>query len=225
MVKKQKSIAIMQPYFIPYLGYFRLINHVDQFVVYDCVQFQRRGWLHRNKLTDHSGNEKWLTLPLQKAKRDTLIKDLRFTENAGQEFEDRLRKFPIFCEDEKLKALVLRNIKIYSDNVVDYIEGVLSFFSEYLDISFNSIRSSELEIPLNLAGEEKILALCKRLDATHYLNAPGGKHLYNIDRFSQHGIEIKFLPDYSGSKSSILTRVTQESKKTIRRELMQDWKL
>ena len=60
-----RTVAIMQPYFAPYAGYFRLLATTDLFVVYDCVQFPRRGWVHRNQLPDAAGKLDWLTLPLE----------------------------------------------------------------------------------------------------------------------------------------------------------------
>ena len=63
------TVAIMQPYFFPYAGYFRLFAASDLFVIYDCVQFPRRGWVHRNLLPDASGSERWLTLPLEKPRK------------------------------------------------------------------------------------------------------------------------------------------------------------
>ena len=76
------AVAIMQPYFLPYAGYFRLFAATDLFVIYDCVQFPRRGWVHRNRLVDASGKERWLTLPLAKVPQRTLIRDLCFASDA-----------------------------------------------------------------------------------------------------------------------------------------------
>src|SRR6185437_7330472 len=89
------TIAIMQPYFIPYAGYFRLIAQADLFVVYDCVQFPRRGWLHRNKLLDAQGQEQWLTLPLTPAPQDVKICDLAFPPDAAERLAERLQPFPL----------------------------------------------------------------------------------------------------------------------------------
>src|SRR5436190_8297403 len=89
------TVAIMQPYFFPYAGYFRLFAASDLFVIYDCVQFPRRGWVHRNKLLDAAGNAEWLTLPLVPAPRDVLIRDLQFPPDAAAEFARRLRRFPL----------------------------------------------------------------------------------------------------------------------------------
>src|SRR4030081_3504667 len=91
------TVTIMQPYFIPYAGYFRLFAASDLFVIYDCVQFPRRGWVHRNKLLDASGEARWLTLPLEKAPQSVLIQDLRFPPDAAEQLAERMRPFPLFA--------------------------------------------------------------------------------------------------------------------------------
>ena len=58
-------VAIMQPYFLPYVGYFHLINSVDEFVIYDNIQYTKKGWINRNRILVN-GNDKILTLPLKK---------------------------------------------------------------------------------------------------------------------------------------------------------------
>src|SRR6202011_2722341 len=76
------TVAVMQPYFVPYAGYFRLFTAADIFVAFDCVQFPRRGWVHRNRLALTPGNSDWLTLPIQKSDRDTRIDELVFAPDA-----------------------------------------------------------------------------------------------------------------------------------------------
>ena len=88
------NIAIMQPYFLPYAGYFRLFSIADLVVILDCVQFTRRGFIHRNTLPNITNQATFLTLPIKKSSQQTLIKDLTFAENAQQEMYVRLRKFP-----------------------------------------------------------------------------------------------------------------------------------
>ena len=90
-----RTVAIMQPYFFPYAGYFRLLAQSDLFVIYDCVQFPRRGWVHRNKLPDIYGVTQWLTLPLLKASQDVLIRDLQFPPDVRAVVAERLRPFSI----------------------------------------------------------------------------------------------------------------------------------
>src|ERR1043165_6485184 len=101
----------MQPYFIPYAGYFRLFAASDLFVIYDCVQFPRRGWVHRNRLVDSFGNSRWLTLPLQRAPQGVLIRNLKFPANARETFAARLRPFPLTAKYPASAAPVLEMMR------------------------------------------------------------------------------------------------------------------
>ena len=115
----------MQPYFIPYAGYFRLFAASDLFVIYDCVQFTRQGWIHRNRLVDLSGRERWLTLPLAKAPQSVLIRDLRFAPNAEAVLADRLRPFSLAASDPVAVAPVLEALRALGGHPVDYIACLL----------------------------------------------------------------------------------------------------
>ena len=119
------TIAIMQPYFIPYAGYFRLFQASDLFVIYDCVQFPRRGWVHRNRLNDTSGHERWLTLPLEKAPQTVLIRDLRFPPNPAQLLEHRLRPFALFGNGPTSAQPILSALLDVKGTPLDYIERLL----------------------------------------------------------------------------------------------------
>src|ERR1035437_8840548 len=84
----------MQPYFFPYAGYFRLFAVADVFVIFDCVQFPRRGRVHRTEVRGPLGTPEWLTLPLAYHSRDVLIRDLEFAPNARDRFDQRLARLP-----------------------------------------------------------------------------------------------------------------------------------
>lgn len=71
------KLAIMQPYFLPYIGYFSLINQVDQFIQFDTPQFIRHGWIERNKILKSNGGTLYIKVPLQKHSRETPIKDIK----------------------------------------------------------------------------------------------------------------------------------------------------
>ena len=88
------TVAVMQPYFMPYVGYYRLFAAADVFVMYDCVQFPRRGWVHRNRFSTASGQLDWLTLPLSKCARDTRIDGLVFAPDAPERIASGLQRFP-----------------------------------------------------------------------------------------------------------------------------------
>jgi hypothetical protein len=214
-----KTVAIMQPYFIPYAGYFRLISESDLFVIYDCVQFPRRGWVHRNELTDRSGALRWLTLPLKSAAREVLIKDLEFAPGAQTEMAERLRPFPI--EERRTAALnpLLDRLMPLEGSPVDYIVDLLEATCAYLGLPWNVTRSSALGVPDSLRGQERILEIARRLGAERYLNAPGGRDLYDREAFAAEGIELAFLPPYEGRGGSILDRMLHEDRDAVRESI------
>jgi hypothetical protein len=204
------TVAIMQPYFIPYAGYFRLFAASDLFVIYDCVQFPRRGWVHRNRLVDRSGAERWLTLPLAKATQDVLICDLRFAADAAEILSDRLRPFSLSATDAASAAPILEALREVRGHPVDYISRLLERVVAYLGLRWSVIRSSALAIPESFRGQERILEITRRVGAHRYLNAPGGRGLYDPKVFADCGIELAFLPEYSGPTYSILSRILRE---------------
>ncbi len=68
------KLAIMQPYFFPYIGYFQLINTVDEFVVYDNIEFTKKGWINRNRILVN-GKDEYITLPIKKDSDFLHVKD------------------------------------------------------------------------------------------------------------------------------------------------------
>jgi hypothetical protein len=215
------TVAIMQPYFIPYAGYFRLFTNSDLFVIYDCVQFPRRGWVHRNRLVDRSGAERWLTLPLAKAPQNVLIRDLRFAPDAAEILCERLQRFSLSATDPAGAGPIVRALYEVSGYPVDYISRLLERVATYLGLPWSVVRSSALAIPDCLRGQERILEIARRVGARRYLNAPGGRNLYDSKAFADRGIELAFLPEYSGPTSSILGRILHENRGDLVRDLAQ----
>lgn len=221
------KIAIMQPTFIAPASYFRLFAASDMFVVLDSVQFDRRWHTHRQKLTDRNGNKQWLTLPIKKTDRDrTMIKDLQWQEDAQEKWNEQIRKFSVF--DFELPILSLRHcsqeICSYDASVMDYLDMTMYSALRELKMQKNNTRgynykSSELDIDLDLRGQERILAICQKLGATEYINSPGGRHLYDEDKFSKENIKLTFLPEWKGSYDSILERLVHEKPEDIRKEI------
>lgn len=213
------TIAIMQPYFIPYAGYFRLFAASDLFVIYDCVQFARRGWVHRNRLIDASGGECWLTLPLEKAPQSVLIRDLRFAPDAPALLAQRLRPFPWLASDRKDARPIVEALRNLHGHPIDYIERLLERVVNHLGLPWNVIRSSMLDLPPALRGQDRILEIAQRLGARRYVNSPGGRNLYDPAGFDKAGIELKFLIDYPGPTTSILTRILHEHREDLGEEV------
>ena len=115
------TIAIMQPYFIPYAGYFRLFAASDLFVIYDCVQFPRRGWVHRNKMIGADGRECWLTLPLTKMSRDVRIRDLSFAADADAVLRERMRRIPLLAAARQPEPEIIESLKHVIGTPVEYL--------------------------------------------------------------------------------------------------------
>lgn len=213
------TIAIMQPYFIPYAGYFRLFAQSDLFVVYDCVQFPRRGWVHRNRLVDASGAERWLTLPLAKAPQSVLIRDLRFPPDADAVLARRVRPFPLVSRDPAAAAPVLQALRDVRGSPLDYIERLLERVVACLGLPWRVIRSSTLGVPASVHGQDRILEIARRLGARRYVNAPGGRELYDPAAFAAADIELDFLPDYAGPSTSILARLLRENRDDLAHDI------
>ena len=212
------TIAVMQPYFMPYLGYFRLLRDTDLFVIYDCVQFPRRGYVHRNQVPDQMGNPVWLTLPLAKCDQKTPIADLQWRIQDLSAFSRQLmslsRCWDIRAELDRTEdwQAVLTD---FSGGVVDYLERTLRWVCSCLDLPFSVIRSSSLNLDAGVKGQERILEICRRLNASRYLNAPGGRALYQDQDFSRAGVELSFLPEFTGDKWSMAYRLLAEDKSTL----------
>ena len=209
----------MQPYFIPYAGYFRLFAASDLFVAYDCVQFTRRGWVHRNRLPDRSGALHWLTLPLRKAPQDVLIRDLRFATDAPARLAERLLRFDLGETDRASVRDLLATIHRVEGTPSDYIMHILEWVVDYLKLPRNIIRSSSLDLPPSLRGQDRIMEITRRLGAKRYVNAPGGRDHYDPQAFAAAGIELRFLPEYLGPSSSILSRIIGERPDNLAAEI------
>lgn len=213
-------IAIMQPYFIPYAGYFRLFCAADLFVIFDCVQFIRRGWIHRNRLPNSNGELQWLTLPLAKAPQSIEIKNLTFAEGSQAEWAQRLRAFPQLCSPDVDNA-VLQRIQQLDASPTEYLTSTLKITCETLDLPFSIAYSSTLNLPPDLKGQDRILAIAKHYGATDYINPPGGKALYQPESFQHHNIKLHFLSNYQGCCDSVLQRLLDTGARPLRNDIIE----
>lgn len=213
-------VAIMQPYFMPYAGYFRLLVSADLFVIYDCVQFPRRGWVHRNRLHDANGNLQWLTLPLKKGHRDnTRICDLMFVEDAQARWNEEVRRFPSLQKLRSWPGQFARSVFEIHGTPVDYITSGLLLAAGLLGIRTPAIRSSTLEVSPGIKGQDRIIEIANRVGATTYINAPGGRDLYDEEEFARAGLKLRFLQDHQGPFTSVLERLVLESPEALAKEI------
>lgn len=196
-------VAVMQPYFYPYAGYFRLMAAADLFVVFDCVQFPRRGRIHRSQVPDGRGGERWLTLPLARHPRDTRIADLEFAAGARAEFDRRCRALP-WLDRAGLPAGVAGALGGEMTVPLDFIEANMRAVAGVLGISTPLIRSSTLAVPRDTTGQGRVRDIAAACGATRYLNPPGGRPLYDAAFFAEAGMALEFLAPYRGAHVHLL---------------------
>ena len=201
------TIAVMQPYFIPYAGYFRLFAEADVVCIYDCVQFPRRGWVHRNQLPGVANQVRWLTLPLAKGPMNVRIADLAFADDAVQAMATRCGIFPILRD---IRHPLLDAMLKPSGDFVGYLMQLLSISCREMGLPFNSVRTSTLQIPNGFTGQDRILEICRKFNADKYINLSGGHRLYDHESFARKGIELKLFDPWIGPNWSILYRLITE---------------
>ena len=191
------TLGIMQPYFLPYIGYWQLLSTVDKFVIYDNIQFTKKGWIHRNRILIN-GIDKMFTLPLKKDSDFLNINERYLSDDSKKQIIKTLRviensysKAPFF----QTVYPVIENIFLYDNkNLFEYIINSINIVKKYLNIETDIIISSSIDIDhKTLKGKNKVLAICDRLSTKTYINAIGGKDLYNVNEFKKNGIELKFL--------------------------------
>lgn len=191
------KIAVMQPYFFPYIGYFQMIKAVDTFVFYDDVNFIKQGWINRNRILVN-GNSFMFTVPLEKANSFCLIKDTLINEKF---FESWKSKFQMTLNQNYKKAPHFLEVTILINNIFknDYnsvselaIESVVTV-SKYLGLKTNFYISSKRYENTYLERENRLLDICKNENTTQYINALGGQELYSKESFKEKGIELNFI--------------------------------
>lgn len=215
------TVVVMQPCFLPYAGFFRLFAMADLFVVFDCVQFPRRGWIHRNRLPDQKGEGRWLTMPLRKAPQDVRIHELTFPDDCQDRLQRQFRYFPSLAPQSSREHPLVQTVLNPKGTPTDHLEELLRQSCEILELPVQMIRSSTLRIPREISGQQRVLTILESLGAKRYVNPPGGIDLYDTHEFARHGIELNFLHRYQGNYWSILHRLLTEDPADIRREIMQ----
>ena len=186
----------MQPYFLPYIGYFQLMNAVDEFVIYDNIKFTKKGWLNRNRILVN-GKDSYITIPLKKIPDYFDIRDRYLAEIWRFEKKKMLnrviesyRKAPKF---DVVYPIIEKCILYEESNLFKFILNSLRLVNEYLEIRTSFLISSTISINHELKAEKKVVAICKSRKANVYLNPIGGIQLYLKDDFKDEGIDLYFL--------------------------------
>ena len=186
----------MQPYFLPYIGYFQLINSVDQFVIYDTIEYTKKGWINRNRFLNN-GKVDYFSLPLKKDS-DFLFINTRYLSDSWlidkKKIKNKIKnsywKAPFFKETYHLFEKCLD----YEDkNLYKFILFSVNEICKYLEITTKILNYSDLSIENSLKSNDKVLAICKKTNTNTYINPIGGIELYDKEEFLLNNIELKFL--------------------------------
>lgn len=200
------SVGIMQPYFFPYIGYYSLIEATDRFILFDPVQFIRHGWIERNRILKPDSGWQYVQVPLIKASRDTLIRDMKI--KPDEKWRERIvaqlthykKRSPFYAQTLEV---IREAITIDTESIVDLNAHVLKTTCDYLGIPLNCQIFSEMHLeiePVAHAGEWA-LNICKAVGVDHYINPSGGTEIFKPAQFEAAEIKLSFLknnlPSYS----------------------------
>jgi hypothetical protein len=185
----------MQPYFLPYIGYWQLINAVDKFVILDDVQYISRGWINRNKICIN-GDDKWITIPLEGANRNKSINEIKILPHS--EWFPKLSRTVKYnyksYKNYKEFYPIIEDILLYNDlKLINYLVNSINTILNYLDIDTNIFLSSEIDREKKLSGQDRIIYLCRQEKANLYINLPGGKNLYCHETFKNANLDLEFI--------------------------------
>ena len=188
------KLAIMQPYFLPYLGYWQLMRAADRFVVYDDVNYIKNGWINRNRLLIN-GAPAYITAPLYLASPYKKICEVELQQSAWRAklvrmVENTYRRAPFFGEVFPVIAQVIEHP---GQNLADYVTNQLRVLAGFLGMKAELVATSRGYGNGALAGEARVLDICRREGAGVYVNLQGGKALYDAAAFRAAGTELRFI--------------------------------
>ncbi len=191
-----KQVAIMQPYFFPYIGYYQLIKSVDDFIVYDNIKYTKSSFINKNYILLNK-EKKLFSIPLKKDSNSLNIKDRYISpvwEKERQKLLNQIKQsYSRSIYFEEGFSIIEKCIMFNSSNLFSFIYNSLKQICEYLSINTNLLISSQVPHDSSLKSSGRVIDLCKSLRAVSYVNPPGGKELYCKKIFKNSGIDLKFL--------------------------------
>lgn len=189
------KIAIMQPYFLPYIGYFQLINTVDRFIVLDDVNYIKKGFINRNNILLNNQTYRFV-LPLNKASQNKIISETELLNddiainNLLSTFQLAYKNAPFYSEIYPLIEDILKNKET---DLSKYIFYSIRKICTYLQIDTELISSSSNFNNSYLKGQDRIIDIVKLNNGLEYINSIGGIDLYDFSTFYNHQIQLCFL--------------------------------
>lgn len=192
-------LGIMQPYFFPYLGYFSLIANTERWIVFDPVQYIRKGWVNRNRVLKPGGGWKYVSIAVGKHSRETLIKDMQVAPDTDH-MDALIRNLDYYRNAraphyQRVIDLLRDCYEPKPEGLTDFLTASLERTCLYLGIPFRYEVYSKAQIEHETASApgEWALNICKAVGATSYVNPPGGQAIFDPSRFESAGVQLMYL--------------------------------
>lgn len=187
------KLAIMQPYFLPYIGYFQLVSAVDHFVFYDDVNFIKRGWINRTNIIAKEGKQ-MLSISLSHSSQNKLINEIELAGSQDKilrSIQNSYRKAPFYND---VFPILESCIKAPYALISEYAANSIKTISNYIGLSVEFSFSSKFHN--STTGYEKarrLMDICRKENADTYVNPKGGMAIYTKEEFLKVGIDLYFL--------------------------------
>lgn len=192
-----KKVAIVQSNYIPWKGYFDLIAAVDEFIIYDDMQYTKRDWRNRNKIKTSQGL-RWLTVPIQV--KGKYFQRIRETEIDGGKWQVEHWKTlkTSYGKAEYFNYIALELESLYLEETYTHLSILNLRFIHWVceKLTINTKIRDCCEYELVEGKTERLLSLCQQSEATEYISGPAAKGYLDEDLFSRSGISVTFF-DYS----------------------------
>ncbi len=181
-----------QPYLFPYIGYWQLMSISDVYVISDSMQYIKKGYINRNSiLVDEKRH--LFTLEVLGVHSNTPINEVKVGNSAkkiSKSIFHAYKKAPYFNIVYPIVEKILLN---QEKNLAKYLGYSIETIADYLGIETEFIYLSDLQGETELKAQSRTIDICKRVNATEYINAIGGVELYSREDFLKEGIELTFL--------------------------------
>lgn len=193
----KKKVAIVQSNYIPWRGYFDLISSVDEFILYDDMQYTKRDWRNRNKIKTSDGL-KWLTIPIiNKGKytqkiSETKIDGTYWMEKHWKSIVANYKNAAYFSDGCKIFE------ELYHKKSFEFLSEVNMAFIEVINKFFNIKTNITWSANYKLEGDRnyKLASIAKQAGATHYISGPSARGYLDLNTFNELGLAIEWF-DYS----------------------------
>lgn len=202
------KIAIMQPYFMPYIGYYQLINQVDKFIFYDDVNYIKGGWINRNYIYIN-GQLKMFTIPIKNISSFKKINET-YVDWDSRDMKKLIKTFDLNLKKNSTAKKIIDHIVMQKPKTISEMSIMsIKLSCDHINIKPIFKLSSDLNIMKTNNKIENLISICIQENCQEYINPEGGQNLYTKEEFKNYGIKLNFI--HGMKSSSILNFLDDEN--------------